>query len=154
MKDNLIIKIHRISHNLYSFKLTRFLSILIYFFNRIIFNCVLHPSTKIGKNVKFGLNGFGTIIHKNCQILDNTYIGANVLLGGNAKEIGAPIIHGQCIIFSNSIILGNINIRPNSIVGAGSFIINDIPENCLVAGNPAKIKKKNIKLSEYSAKIF
>jgi serine acetyltransferase len=38
----------------------------------------------------------------------------------------------------NSIILPNVEIGPNSIVGAGSIVTNNIPPNSVYAGNPAK----------------
>jgi len=42
-------------------------------------------------------------------------------------------------------ILPGITINANSIVGAGSVVTKDVPENVIVAGNPAKIIK-NIKI--------
>lgn len=38
-------------------------------------------------------------------------------------------------------IIGNVNIGDNVIVGAGSVVVKDVPSNCVVAGNPAKIIK-------------
>ena len=44
-------------------------------------------------------------------------------------------------IYANSVIIGGVNVGKNSIIGAGSIVINDVPENAIVAGNPAKIIK-------------
>ena len=44
-------------------------------------------------------------------------------------------------IGSNSTILP-VNIGNRSIIGAGAVVIKDVPDNCVVAGNPAKIIKK------------
>jgi maltose O-acetyltransferase len=44
-------------------------------------------------------------------------------------------------IGSNSTILP-VSIGNNSIIGAGSVVTKDIPENSVVYGNPAKIKRK------------
>jgi acetyltransferase-like isoleucine patch superfamily enzyme len=44
-------------------------------------------------------------------------------------------------ICTNSIILKGVNIGDNSIIGAGSVVTNDIPANCIAAGNPAKVIK-------------
>ena len=44
-------------------------------------------------------------------------------------------------IGANSTIIGGI-IGSNSIVGCNSNVINDIPDNCLYAGNPAKFIRK------------
>jgi acetyltransferase-like isoleucine patch superfamily enzyme len=56
-----------------------------------------------------------------------------------------PIKIGNHVwIGTNAIILKGVNIGDNSIIAAGSVVNRDIPENCLAAGNPAKIIKENI----------
>ena len=35
----------------------------------------------------------------------------------------------------------NIKIGDNVIIGAGSVVVKDVPSNCVIAGNPASIKK-------------
>ena len=57
----------------------------------------------------------------------------------------------------NCIILGNVTIGPNSIVGAGSVVTKDMPPNVAVAGNPGKFIKtieeyKKIVLVEWDKK--
>ncbi len=59
----------------------------------------------------------------------------NVLLsGGGYTKIG-----NNCFIGMNSIILSGRTIGNNCIVGAGSVVTQDIPDNCVCAGNPAKV---------------
>lgn len=64
-----------------------------------------------------------------------------VTIGKNfgGTKYGYPTIGDNVIIFPNSIIVGDIKIGNNVIIGAGSIVINDIPDNCVVAGNPAKV---------------
>lgn len=45
----------------------------------------------------------------------------------------------------NCIVLKGVTIGDNSIIVAGSVVINDIPPNVLAAGNPAKVKKWYLK---------
>jgi acetyltransferase-like isoleucine patch superfamily enzyme len=52
------------------------------------------------------------------------------------------IVNDKVSIGTSSTILGGIQIGENSIIGAGSVVISDVPPNVIVAGNPAKILRK------------
>jgi acetyltransferase-like isoleucine patch superfamily enzyme len=58
-------------------------------------------------------------------------------------------IKDNCFIGVNSIILPNVTIGPNAVVGAGSIVTKDVPPNTVVAGSPAKVI---CSLDEYKAK--
>ena len=60
----------------------------------------------------------------------NTYIGNNSVIG------------------VRSIILPGVKIGNNVIVGAGSVVTKDIPDNSIVAGNPAKIIRSGIVVND------
>lgn len=64
----------------------------------------------------------------------------------------APIIIGEnCWIGSNVRICKGVTIGDNSVVAACSVVTKDVPANCVVAGNPAKVVKTDIdKLPEPS----
>lgn len=51
----------------------------------------------------------------------------------------------MCIFVLIQLLLGGVKIGNNVVVCPGSVVINDIPSNCTVAGNPAKIIKKREK---------
>ena len=55
------------------------------------------------------------------------------------QKFGRIEILDNSFIGMNSIILGNVTIGPNSIVGAGSVVTKDVPPNTIVGGVPAKI---------------
>lgn len=59
--------------------------------------------------------------------------------GLNEKKI---VIKDDVWIGANSIILKGVTISEGSIVAMGSLVTQDVPPNCIVAGNPAKIIKK------------
>lgn len=59
---------------------------------------------------------------------------------GNGKG-GRPTIGDHVSIYTGAIIYGGIRIGNNVKIAAGSVVFNDIPDNCIVAGNPAKIIK-------------
>lgn len=79
-------------------------------------------------------------------------IGDKVIIGDNVKiyqcvTIGQknnkyPRIGNNVVIYPNSVIVGDITIGDNCIIGAGSVVISSIPNNCVAAGNPARVIKK------------
>lgn len=54
-------------------------------------------------------------------------------------KIGLVTIGNNTLIGAKSIILPDVKIGNNVIVGCGSVVANDIPDNCVAAGNPAKV---------------
>jgi acetyltransferase-like isoleucine patch superfamily enzyme len=51
----------------------------------------------------------------------------------------------RCFIGGRAIILPGVRIGDGSIVGAGSVVTADVPPNCIVAGNPARVLKTGIR---------
>lgn len=78
-----------------------------------------------------------TRIGRNCTIFQHVSIGANV--HGNAK----PILGDNVYIYAGAKVYGNIRIGNNSIVGANAVVVKDVPDNCTVAGVPARIVRRD-----------
>lgn len=57
----------------------------------------------------------------------------------NYTKIGLVEIGDNVFVGAGSIILPNVKIGSNVVIGAGSVITKDVPNDSLVAGNPAKI---------------
>jgi len=55
---------------------------------------------------------------------------------------GPVVLKRNCRIGSHSVVMPNVTIGKNSIIGAFSFVNCDIPENVIVVGVPAKIKRE------------
>lgn len=54
------------------------------------------------------------------------------------KKLGEVNIKDNSFIGKNSIILPGVSIGPNSIIGCGSVVTKDVPENTIYGGNPAR----------------
>lgn len=105
-------------------------------------SCIDYGSV-IGDNVK---------IHNNCYIAQFSKIGNNVFLApgvifGNdpcpvcTKCMQGPTLCDNVRIGVNCTILPKVIIGANSLIGAGSVVTRDIPENSLAYGNPARVVK-------------
>jgi acetyltransferase-like isoleucine patch superfamily enzyme len=72
--------------------------------------------------------------------------GAVVLTHDTTRGVHAETWIGkECNIGANSIIMAGIRVGDNCVVAAASVVMKDVPSNCLVAGNPARIMEKGIK---------
>ena len=101
--------------------------------------------------------GKGSFVNFNCNFLDDgiIHVGKNVLFGPavTIATVGHPVcpelrkymytasvtIEDNCWIGANVTICPGVTIGQNSVIGAGSVVVKDIPENTVAAGNPCKV---------------
>lgn len=90
--------------------------------------------------------GDHTNIGGNVKILDNDFhpVDPDARLADDKERIGsAPIEIGEnCFIGCNVLILKGSKIGNNCVVGAGAVVSGSFEDNCVIAGNPAKIIRR------------
>ena len=105
----------------------------------------------LGTNIKGGLSfsHFSCIvINKNCIIGNNCTIFQGVTIGSvRGPKGGVPTIGNNVVICSGAKIIGKVNVGNDVIIGAGAVVVNDIPDNSVAVGVPAKIISKNGKIN-------
>lgn len=116
---------------------------------RIFFGCVVSYKTEIGEGSILAYGGLGIVIHERCKIGKNCVIAQNVTLGGTSHKYNVPIIGDNVYIGAGAVILGDVVVGNNVVIGANAVVTKNIPDNCVVAGIPAKIIKENINIGDY-----
>ena len=100
----------------------------------------------------------GVVVGDNCKIRpfvfiptgvtieDDVFVGPNVTftndrypkVQGEWKPLETKVKQGAAI-GANSVVLPGVTVGKNALIGAGSVISKDVPENAIVVGNPARI---------------
>lgn len=89
---------------------------------------------------------------KGIHIGEESYVasGAIIFTHDFARSIHKDTTIGKrCFIGANAIIMCGVTIGDQVIVGSGAIVTKDVPNNCIVAGNPAKILKEGIKTEKF-----
>jgi acetyltransferase-like isoleucine patch superfamily enzyme len=131
-----------------------------------LYGCEIGDDTKIGAFVEIQKNASvgrqckissHTFICEGVTIEDNVFIGHGVMFindiyprataNGQLQteadwRVERTVIKNGASIGTGATILANVTIGENAIVGAGSVVTKNVPANCIVAGNPAKVLRK------------
>jgi len=101
----------------------------------------LHLDRLYPKGVHIGENcliasGVTILSHDHCKRVNNQPLLLDTFIGK------------KCFIAVGATILPGVKIGDEVIVGAGAVVTKSIPSNVIVAGNPARIIRENIKMNE------
>ena len=117
------------------------------------FETIVHPTASVSK---FSNLGCGVVVFQNVTITTKTTIGHHVCIlpnsvlshdskiGNYTCVAGGAIVSGNvrignsCYLGANCSIKQGIVIGNQCLIGMGSVVLNDVKENSVIAGNPAK----------------
>ena len=100
----------------------------------------IHPAAEIGSDIMLD-HATGFVVGETAKIGNNVSILHGVTLGGTGCQGGDrhPKVGDGVLISTGAKLLGNITIGDNVKVGAGSIVLESVPDSVTVVGVPAKI---------------
>ncbi len=125
--------------------------------SNFVINLQKSRGVKIGKNCHISPYVLIDLVYPELiEIGDNVTIGSNVMIFGHInptanlllknthypRKVAKVIIKSGAVINPGAIITAGVKIGKNSIVSIGSTVFEDIPDSCVVLGNPARVIKK------------
>ena len=130
---------HRLNHWLWKHN-RRFLARFGSQMARLLTGIEIHPGAQIGRRL-FIDHGMGVVIGETSILGNDVTLYQNVTLGGTGKEKGKrhPTLRDGVFVGNSANVLGNIVVGEHSRVGAGSVVLQDVPPDSTVVGNPAHI---------------
>ncbi len=127
---------HRVSHALWETGVP-FVPRVIAYTSRSITGVEIHPAAAIGSDF-FIDHGSGVVIGETAEIGDRVTLYQGVTLGGTGFARGKrhPTVEDDVTIGSGAKLLGPVTIGNNAKVGANTVVIEDVPPQTTVVGNP------------------
>jgi acetyltransferase-like isoleucine patch superfamily enzyme len=114
----------------------------------------IQKHAQIGKRCKISSHTFicegvtiedGVFVGHGVTFINDSYPRATTDAGTLQTEadwqVESTIVKKGASIGSGATILSKVTIGENAIVGAGSVVTKDVPANCIVAGNPARVRR-------------
>lgn len=120
-----------------------FLRLFVAWKYRTLYHMDIGKNTGINRKAKLDRNVYPQGIHigDNCNILSE----AIILSHDACRSLKADTYIGDnTIVGIRSIVLPGVKVGSHVVIGAGSVVTKDVPDHCIVAGNPAKVIREGI----------
>lgn len=99
----------------------------------------LHVSASIGRGLYVG--HIGGIKVRDCTVGKSCSIAQQVEIRGETDNARGPTVGDRVWVGAHAKVIGTVRIGDGATIAAGARVINDVPANALVAGNPARVVK-------------
>ena len=127
---------HRVAHALYGSGVP-LAPRTIAFASRAVTGIEIHPAAEVGEDF-FIDHGSGVVIGETAEIGDRVTLYQGVTLGGTGFARGKrhPTVGDDVTVGSGAKLLGPVTVGHGAKVGANTVVIEDVPPNATVVGNP------------------
>lgn len=106
----------------------------------IMMNATINIGAVIGDKTMIDMNA---VVGGRAQIGKNCHIGAGAVIAGVIEPPSKTpvIIEDDVLVGANAVVLEGVKVGKGSVVAAGAIVTQDVPENAVVAGSPARVIK-------------
>ena len=107
----------------------------------IMMGAILNIGAVVGEGTMIDM---GAVLGGRATVGKHCHIGAGAVLAGVIEPASATpvVVEDNVLIGANAVVIEGCRIGENSVVAAGSIVIEDVPANSVVAGVPAKVIKQ------------
>ncbi|MBX0285350.1 serine O-acetyltransferase [Haloarcula salinisoli] len=130
--------LYRLAHALWAND-HEFAARLVSHLSRLLTGVEIHPGAEVGDRL-FIDHGMATVIGETSVVGDDVLLYHGVTLGGKSmrREKRHPTLEDGVTIGANATLIGPVTIGENATVGAGAVVVDDVPPETTVVGNPAR----------------
>lgn len=117
----------------------------------IMMGAIINIGAVIGDGTMIDM---GAVLGGRATVGNNCHIGAGAVLAGVIEPASAKpvIVEDGVLVGANAVVIEGVHIGRNAVVAAGAVVVEDVPDNMVVAGCPARIiKEKDEKTTLKSA---
>ena len=117
----------------------------------IMMGAILNIGAVVGEGTMIDI---GAVLGGRATVGSNCHVGAGAVLAGVIEPASATpvIVEDDVLIGANAVIIEGVHIGRGAVVAAGAVVIEDVPDNAVVAGCPARvIKMKDAGTSQKTA---
>ena len=106
----------------------------------IMMGAILNIGAVVGRRTMIDM---GAVLGGRATVGDDCHIGAGAVLAGVIEPASATpvVIEDGVLVGANAVVIEGVRVGRGAVVAAGAVVIQDVPENAVVAGCPARVIK-------------
>ena len=106
----------------------------------IMMGAILNIGAVVGPGTMIDM---GAVLGGRATVGSRCHVGAGAVLAGVIEPASATpvIVEDDVLIGANAVVIEGVRIGRGAVVAAGAVVVNDVPENAVVAGCPARVIK-------------
>jgi serine O-acetyltransferase len=108
--------------------------------SEVVSGISLPPGAEIGSGLYIGHFG-PTLIHPNVRLGRNCSLsqGVSIAAAARGRNQSSPTLGDRVFVGPNAVLIGDITIGDDAVIGAGAIVLESVPDRAVVVGNPARV---------------